>query len=461
MSYPPATSELPAPTTLSRGQCILILVVAFLGWMFAGVHMAMTGLVMRTATTDLLPADIPEGIIGSWFGYLVCAFLLGAATGGYLFGLVGDRLGRAKAMALSILCYSVFSLFTYFVQTPLQLWLLRFLTCLGIGGMWPNGISLVSEAWPKISRPVLAGAIGTAANVGILCFALLTLTVLIDLNSWRWTFLVGGAPLILGVYTWLVVPESPKWIAVNQQSLASENIGKPGMGEIFSKPILKTTILGILCGTIPLFGGWGVSNWASAWSSEIGDSKKVAASSDSTDGATKTATDEQQPKSSSTNSKANPTLKSWTTISRSLPGSISSLLGGFLAAYLGRKRVYFCLSLGALICTQILFRLPSPNHEYFQLVNGCLGFFSGFFFGWLPLCLPEMFPTRLRATGAGVSFNFGRILTAIGVLVSAFALKELFEGQYATVGQITGFVYALGMILVFFMPDFSPKQLDD
>ena len=327
--------------------------------------------------------------------------------------------------------------------------------------MWPNGISLVSEAWPKISRPVLAGAIGTAANVGILCFALLTLAIHIDIDSWRWTFLVGGSPIILGIFCWFAVPESPQWLSVSQQPSEAENSGKPGITEIFSKPILKTTIIGILCGAIPLFGGWGVSNWSIAWSSQVGDSEKTATSRDSTNTQDDADGEQQETKSQAVKPKKDPTLKSWTTISRSLPGSISSLLGGFLAAFLGRKRTYFCLSFCALICTQVLFRLPSPDHDYFQIVNGCLGFFSGFFFGWLPLCLPEMFPTRLRSTGAGVSFNFGRILTAVGVLVSAFALKRLFEGQYATVGQITGFVYAFGMILVFFMPDSSHKQLDD
>ena len=104
MNNTSSSSDLNAPRTLSRGQCILVLAVAFLGWWFAGVHMAITGLVMRVATTDLLPPDTNEGVIGSWFGYLVCAFLLGAASGGYLFGLVGDRWGRAKAMALSIRC---------------------------------------------------------------------------------------------------------------------------------------------------------------------------------------------------------------------------------------------------------------------------------------------------------------------------------------------------------------------
>ena len=99
------------------------------------MHMSINSIVMRVATADLLPAGAEEGEIGQWFGWLICAFLFGAATGGYLFGYVGDRMGRAKAMAASIFCYSVFSGATFFVESPTQLLVLRFLTCMGIGGM--------------------------------------------------------------------------------------------------------------------------------------------------------------------------------------------------------------------------------------------------------------------------------------------------------------------------------------
>ena len=157
--------------------------------------------------------------------------------------------------------------------------------------------------------------------------------------------------------------------------------------------------------------------------------------------------------------------------------SISSLLGGALAFWLGRKRTYFLLCIGALVCTQFLFRVESPIDsttlftitmfgrnlpitEYLGWVFG-LGFFSGFFFGWLPLCLPEMFPTRVRSTGAGVSFNWGRILTGFGVLASAIALKELFKGDYAQVGRITGFIYAVGLVVIVLAPIGKYEGLED
>ena len=430
--------------TLTQFGRYAIVVVAFLGWFFAGVQMAITTIVMRVASADLLPIDAEEGEIGKWVGWLVCAFLFGAASGGYMFGLIGDRIGRARAMAASICCYSIFSGLTYFANDPWMLLILRFLTCMGIGGMWPSGIALLSEAWSDVARPVLAGIMGTAANVGILCFAALTTVVYVEQSDWRWTMVVGALPLILGLFSFACVPESPRWLALRNRAESFKAAGatKVGLGEVFTPPILKTTLLGILLGTIPLFGGWGASNWATAWASEVGD--RPAATSNS-----------EIPV------QADPTLKSKAAIARSLPGSISSLLGGALAFYFGRKRTYFILCACALICTQMLFRVDSPQDEGFLFWMGWLGFFSGFFFGWLPLCLPELFPTRVRSTGAGVSFNWGRILTGVGVLASAIALKQAFEGRYSEVGQITGLIYAVGMVAILLTPALSDSSLED
>lgn len=428
--------------------------------------MSIVSIVMRVAVADLLPDGTAEGVIGQWFGWLVCAFLFGAATGGYLFGIVGDRFGRAKAMAASILCYSVFSGATYFADSPVMLLLLRFFTCMGIGGMWPNGIALIAEAWPNVSRPILAGVMGTAANVGILCFAIATTFRYVTGDDWRWTMIVGASPIVLAIISMIFVPESPKWLAL-QTSKKDDSQGdaaaKVGLGEIFTPPILKTTIIGILLGTIPLFGGWGVSNWGQAWASEAGDKAQAVGQLDEAESAPA--------------SKPDPALKSRATIYRSAMGSVTSLLGGAIASFVGRKLSYGILCACALMCTQFLFRIDDPaNKDVFFSLNlgfaswqpteflfwmGALGFFSGFFFGWLPLCLPELFPTRVRSTGAGVSFNWGRILTGIGVLVSAALLKELFKGEYARVGQITGFIYAFGLVVIFFAPVTGERTLDD
>lgn len=500
---------------LTRTGCVLVLSTAFLGWLFAGVQMGINSLALRNAAEDLLaeqfrqpdaqaeahepqagtqepavngaasPAsatgsDRREATIGQWFGWLTAAFLLGAAAGGYLFGWYGDRVGRARAMAYSILCYSIFSGLSVFVQDPWTFLLLRFLTCLGVGGIWPNGIALVSEAWPNISRPFLAGAIGTAANIGIMLMSLVTMYYFVTTENWRWVMWVGSAPTVLGLFVLVAVPESPRWLALKAHP--GKTGGDVGIGDVFRPPVLGTTLLGIAIGTIPLFGGWGSSNWANAWASKVGDqAASPAASSGGGPAASansessvssnvgSTAHESRQagapdggaPTQARTKKAADPALKSWVLLSRSLPGSISSLLGGGLALLMGRRLCYFAMSAAALASAQILFWRHQPGTDAFLFWNGALGFFSGFFFGWLPLCLPEMFPTRVRSAGAGVSFNFGRILTAVGVLATGALLKQVFGGSYAAVGRTTSLVYALGMILILFAPDTSRRSLDE
>ncbi len=176
---------------------------------------------------------------------------------------------------LSIACYSGFAGLTYFVNSPSQLLLLRFLTGLGVGGMWPNGIALVSEAWPNMSRPILAGAIGTAANIGIMLFSILTCYVHVTPEHWRWVMLLGLSPLVLAGLIAVVVPESPRWLALRSgtDGASGEKPDQPKspLVEVFRPPLLRLTAVGIVLGTIPLFGGWGSSNWANAWASQVGE----------------------------------------------------------------------------------------------------------------------------------------------------------------------------------------------
>jgi hypothetical protein len=370
-----------------------------------------------------------------WSGFYVVAFLFGAALGGLVFGRVGDRYGRVKGMAASIFCYSGMSAVAYFVQTPEQMWVVRFLVCMGVGGMWPNGVALMSEAWAGASRPMLAGVIGTSANVGIFLTFLVFKMKDVTVDDWRWVMLLGAVPVVLGVLVLAAVPESPRWLADRQgRESAEDDEPKPPdettTWEVFQRPLLWVTLVGILLATVPLLGGWGSSNWANFWADEVGERINE------------------------------PGLKADVGMARALTGLIGSFLGGMIASYVGRRLSYFIISLVALGSAQYLFWNLTPGESGFLLWFSVLGFFSGIYFGWLPLFLPELFVTRVRSTGAGVCFNFGRILTALTVAGTAIFL-EAFNNDYARIGQITSFIYLLGAIGILLMPKGVGGEIKD
>ena len=182
---------------------------------------------------------------------MTAAFLVGAALGGVTFGWLGDRIGRVRAMSLSILSYSLCTGAIFFTQTPVQLGAARFVAAFGMGGEWSLGVALVMEIWPEEYRTRLAGLIGAANNLGFLLISLVGVLLPATQRSWRWVALLGALPALLVVWIIRYVPESPRW----KNAAAAGHI-QP-LKEIASTPLLKTTVIAsVLCG-IALIGSWG------------------------------------------------------------------------------------------------------------------------------------------------------------------------------------------------------------
>jgi hypothetical protein len=293
--------------------------------------------------------------------------------------------------------------------------------------MWPNGVALVSEAWSDVSRPLLAGLIGTSANLGLMLLAALAARPGLEISpdNWRWVTTVGAMPAVLGVFVLLFVPESPSWAASRLSRPRQAN--QSPFAATFRPPILRLTLIGICLGAIPTMGNWGSANWTVPWAGKVG------------------ATDA-------------PDLKAWTQFNKSFGGAVGALLGGWIASQFGRRSTYFVISLISLCISFYIFRFSNPRDSLFPYLVFGIGFSGTLYFGWLPLYLPELFPTHVRATGSGVSFNFGRILTAFGTLGTG-QLMHVFSGDYARVGQITCFVYVLGMIVIWYAPDTSKTRI--
>ena len=163
----------------------LTLAAAFLGWMFDGLEMGLFPLVARPALLQMQGGAVNDAFVGHWMGIITASFLLGAAAGGLAFGWLGDRVGRVRALSLSVLTYSVFTGLAYFASSPEYLAVTRFCAALGMGGEWSLGVALVMEVWPEKARPMLAGIIGAAANVGFALIAIAGLFFSVTVNSWR------------------------------------------------------------------------------------------------------------------------------------------------------------------------------------------------------------------------------------------------------------------------------------
>lgn len=427
----------PVPT-LTRRDRLGILVAAFLAWMFAGLEISLFVLIHRQMALGLLGSDTPESVVTRWFAWYQATFLFGAAAGGWLFGWLGDRVGRTRSMASAVMCYSLFTLACHFATTAEEMLALRFLACLGIGGVWPNAVSLVAEAWPNASRPLLAGLLGAAANVGFVLFGALCYVFPVTEESWRWTFLVAASPALLGVLIFALVPESPRWLATHAERAAGSPAESP-LREVLRPPLLSRTILGVTLGAIPVVGSAANANWLVPW----------------TDAVQQARSPEGLPKKP-----ADPRQKAMTQITRSGGAVFGSLLGGVVANLLGRRLSYFLISLGALAVSSYIFGELDPLHPQFQLFAFLLGFVGITYFGWLPLFLPELFPTRVRSSGTGISFNTGRVVAAAVVLSAGFLLDQ-FGGDYSRVGFATGMIYAAGMLVIWLVPSKAAGKLED
>lgn len=405
----------------SRAQW-LVFSAAFLGWMFDGVEQGVFPLVARPALQDLLGVD-DDALIGPWIGYITALFLVGAACGGLCFGWLGDRIGRVRAMMLSILAYSLFTGVCYFVQTPWQLGLFRFLAAVGMGGEWSLGVALVMECWPENRRPALAGAIGAAANIGFGIIGVLGMLFHVSRSSWRWVMLAGAAPAVLALFIAWYVPESERW----KRAVHTAN-GKP-LRQIFSRTLVTRTTLGLLFASIALIGTWGSVQWLPSWADQL------------TRGHVQNA-------------------KGATQVLIAAGAVLGCLIGPWIARVMGRKPAYFILCLASLLACGCLFRAVHDYGAGFLLMVFLVGTATGSFYGWLPLYLPELFPTKVRATAQGVAYNSGRVFAAFGALQMGYLLK-FYEGSYARAGAAITLVYTLGLLLIWFAPETKGKPLPE
>jgi len=415
--------------SLSLKERWIILGAAIAGLLFDGVELGLMPIASLSVTEDLMGDQYTKAAGGDWFARFTAALMLGAAIGGIAIGNLGDRIGRSRALGVSILFYSVFAGLGAFVQTQEQMLILRFLVGLGVGGVWPNAVSLASECWPDKSRPIVAGLMGAALNSGVLLLSQIALYWHITAESWRWIFFLAAFPTLLGFAVLFAVPESPRWRGI-QSGGASQQVSKKGgsLWELFRPPLLRFTLIGIALGAIPLVGAWAASKWMIPWAAEVGGA-------------------------------SNPGYKGMAQGSWAIGAVMGSFCGAQIAAYLGRRIAYATISIAATLATLALFLGTEPLQPSFLPLVFIQGFVVTLYFGWLPLYLPELFPTRVRAAGSGIAYNVGRFATAVGIFLAGLLFAWL-GGSYPAVGASCGLIYAFGILAIGWAPDTSNLSLN-
>lgn len=404
-----------------------ILTAAFLALLFDGFELGLMPVASLSVSKDLLGSNYTQALGGEWFARFTAALMLGAAFGGIFLGNLGDRIGRSKAMGVCILFYSCFAGLGAYAQTQEQMLILRFLVGLGVGGLWPNSMALVSECWPGASRPLVSGTMMAGMNAGILLLSQAVRIWPLSPDSWKWIFQIAALPGILGILVIFFLPESPQWLASVAKDQPIQKRPPQPLRDLFRPQLIRFTVIGILVSSIPMVGAWSASKWMIPWADSLAGSTAPGYKA---------------------------TAQGWW----ALGATLGSFMGAQLASWLGRRPSYCLISLLTFAITTAMFQWTAPLEDWFLPIVFAQGFLATLYFGWLALSLPELFPTSVRATGSGLCYNSGRFATAAGVLLAGMIFTAL-GGSYSQVGTICAAIYALGIFVIWLAPETGVQKL--
>jgi MFS family permease len=411
----------------------LVLVVAWLGWVFDSMDSTIYALVLHPALHDLLDrgagAPTPEQI--GWHGGIIFSiFLVGWAVGGVGFGILADRLGRTKTLVLTILIYAAFTGLAAASDTWWQLALFRFLTALGIGGEWAAGASLVAEVWPEEKRAWAAGLLQSAWAVGFFFAALANLAL--KGYGWRAVFLVGIAPALVALLVRFAVKEPERWVKARGEAGAGGSTWR-SVAELFGPTLRRDTLVGSSLAFVAVFGLWGATNWVPTLVRTLPDLSGLPDAE----------------------------LSEWTsyaTMALNAGALVGYLAFGPLADAFGRRPIFGLMCLGSLVMVPATFFTPHSSLHVLALLP-LLGFFNNGIFSGFPVYLPELYPTRIRATGAGFCFNAGRVLASGAPLLTGALVSAL--GGFGRAASAVALVYLLGLAVLPFARETAGRPLPE
>lgn len=458
------TSHLPWWKTLTRYHWF-VFIVASLAWLFDCLDQQLFILARNNAITTLLGPGADPAKVKEYGGYATAIFIAGWAMGGLIFGSVGDRIGRAKTLALTVLLYSVCTGLSAFSRTFTDFAIYRFVTGLGVGGVFGLAVALVADALPEKARPKALGMLQALSAVGNVTAGLCSMAVsgVSPAESWKYLFWIGAAPAFLCLFIMLRLKEPEKWV---QARTASRAVGGKQMGsyaDMFGTPRWrKPALLGMVLCVAGVVGLWGVGFFSPELVGPAMDKSLRA------EGLT---------------DKALASAKGWWMSMNLIVQNIGAFFGMIvfsrIAQRFGRKKAFaggFILA-----CAATMFFFLNFNGKTDIWMSAVMGFFQLGLFAGFAIYLPELFPTRLRSTGVSFCYNVGRFIAATGPFTLGVLQKSLGDKAVAVLpmtadavakadAKLNAFreaacwlslVYLVGLLVLPFLPETKDRALPE
>jgi MFS family permease len=444
-----------------------VLVVAALGWLFDTMDQQLFNLARNPALKELMTVKSGETVIepsptevNKFGGYATSIFIIGWATGGLFFGVLGDRWGRARVMLLTILVYSLCTGLSALSTGFWDFAFYRFLTGLGVGGEFAVGVALVAEVMPDRARPHALGWLQTLSAVGNITAALINIQLGImegegtfadsEWKPWRIMFLVGALPALLAIVIRAKLKEPERW----QQAVASgEAVRKAGsLGELFGDPRWRhNAIVGLMLAVPGVVGLWGIGFFTFDFVRDVFRR--------SFDGQ---GLSEEEIRGKMT------VLVGWVSVLLNLGGALGIYSFKHFTEWTSRRMAFgvgFVLALVSTAGTFWFLGTISGFYDVFWMIP-LMGFCQLTLFGGYAIYFPELFPTRLRSTGTSFCYNIGRYIAAIGPFTMGILINDVFghhgpvmAWRYTALAMSS--IFLLGLVALPFAPETKGKPLPE
>src|SRR5215471_19054387 len=428
-----------------------VLAVASMGWMFDTMAQQLFNLARKPAIKELLGPGVSNATVDQQAAWATSIFMIGWAIGGILFGVLGDRLGRARTMTITILTYTIFTGLSLFSHNVLEFNVYRFLCGLGVGGQFAVGVALVAEVVPQRARPYALGFVQASSAIGNMVAALAGILIgQLEASgslaggwaAWRWEFLAGALPAPLAFVVFKKLKEPEQWLKARAEK---KKLGS--YGELLGDPRWRrNAIVGFLLAFAGVVGLWGIG----FFSYDL--FRPVLVRTFEGQGLVGKALDGK--------------VTTWIGMT-SLFQNLGSFFGvyafTYLTHYTGRKKAFAISFIAAMAMTAYTFWNLRELSDIFWMIP-LMGFTQLSLFGGYSIYLAELFPTRLRSTGTSFCYNVGRFVAAAGPFTLGYLTSTVFADRpeplrYA--GVSVCLVFLVGLAALPFAPETKGRPLPE